>query len=68
MRQSTVTLKINNMPSEVRAFGFPCGETNCMTLANRVLRIITLDDEYELPLCAMHAQRLEKAIDQRQSI
>ena len=51
------------MIGEVQAFGFPCGETNCMNLANKELQITTLDDDYRLPLCPKHAQRLAQQIE-----
>jgi|SRR5215471_6128469 len=54
------TLRINNLPENVRVFGFPCGENECMTLATKVLVIQTLDAQYEMPLCANHADRLAK--------
>jgi hypothetical protein len=62
MTKLTVTLKVNKMAEEVQAFGFPCGETNCMKLATHEFQFATLDDDYRLPLCARHAQRMEQAI------
>ena len=50
------------MATEVRAFGFPCGETSCMDLATKELQLSTLEDYYQMPLCAKHAQRLDKVI------
>ena len=62
MKQSTVTLKVSKLPDPMEVFGFPCGESDCYKTPTYEFQFATLDDDYRLPVCAMHAQRLVRAI------
>ena len=57
-KRLTVTLKINEMSKQMRAFDFVCGESNCYDSATMEFEIRSLDDLYQMPLCARHARRL----------
>ena len=58
MTKSTVTLRVNDMPMEMRTYGFPCGETNCTKTADMEFVILTLEAEYKMPICKKHAKEL----------
>ena len=63
MKQSTVTLRVNDMPKQMLAYHFPCGETNCSKEATQEFTILTLDAEYKMPICTKHAHYLLRDIE-----
>ena len=57
-KQSTVTLRVNDMPKNMLLFAFPCGETNCTNQGTQEFTILTLESEFKMPICAKHAKEL----------
>jgi len=47
------------MIDEIKAFEFPCGETECVEQADYVIHIETvMGDDYEMPACYEHAMTM----------
>ncbi len=58
MAQSTISLRITDMPTEMRAYGFPCAETDCWTLGTKELELQSNGVHIKVALCEDHAERL----------